>query len=245
MRHQALAFVTGVVVLGTAAVLPAAADITLKSRNTYDSPQMRAQLASVPREYRDAFIRYTDMTVTNAVSGKKMRTDMPTVSLITDCGARTKTQLYDNKTYTVSIFDPAVANRLLPTSTNAILDTGKSSILLGHTVHEYIVTASVKNADGTSTTAREILWAAQDLDPADTASFSPFVPKGSGKARIRGIPLLVTETITGGKQNGTKVTMVVTSISKAPIPKSAFEIPPGYVRAGSSIGAGSLGKGLP
>ncbi|MGO8672521.1 MAG: DUF4412 domain-containing protein [Capsulimonadaceae bacterium] len=255
MLRQSLAVLAGMLAVGAVAVSPAAADVTLTSHMTLDSPQMRAAMAKIPEQYRSQVSQFTDQAYTIAVSGKKSRMDTPMMSTITDRDNDKIIELYaSTKTYYVSKFDPATASQMLshpaghsshgmPTDF-VVTDTGKTSTLIGHPVHEYLVTGKLKNDDGTITTMTMDIWAAQDIGGADSAGFAALLP-GSGKTQITGVPLSTTTTFAGGHEDGMSMKLVVTAINTDPIPASTFQIPDGFTQTTTPGMPGMGGMGGP
>ncbi|MGO8672520.1 MAG: DUF4412 domain-containing protein [Capsulimonadaceae bacterium] len=260
MLRRLFAVLAGIVAAAAVTGPPAMADITLTSHMTIDSPQLRAELANIPAQYRNMIPNLTDMTNTISVSGKKIKIDMPmpmmSMSIVMDSAGDKTIELYNfNKTYYVTKYDPTLASQMLSgpvgsdqqatPSDYVVTETGKTSTMIGHSVHEFVVTSKVKNEDGTTTTINADIWAAQDVPAVDTAGFAALLPAGSGKTHVTGVPLSTTTTYKGGPEDGTTVKSVITAISNDAIADSTFQIPSDYTQTTTPAmpGAGPSGAG--
>lgn len=213
---------------------PARADIAMSMHMSIDMPALR----QMPADKRAAMDKYLSSTI--YIHGKKFRYDNALVSVIVDRQAMTTTTVNKlSKSYSVTPFDPSAARMMMPGGSLSsagplkgykMADEGNAGVYLGHKVRRYLLTEQLALPNAGSETIRATILSAQDLAPADMASYASLSSSMPGKAHMNGFPLKMSMTMTGGSMGTMTMAMQATSISTSPIPASVFEVPAGYTQ---------------
>jgi len=214
------------------------ADITLREQTTVDIPIKHGE---DPQVHRAASKSIESQIY---VSGHKCRFETPLLIVITDRDA-SKTWLLNpaNHMYATSPYNrKAIAGIQSGVSNVAglghidietkVKDTGRTTNIMGHTAHHYIIKTYVKVLNRTSTVTSDVL-AALDLSETDLDAWSEANINSYGP-NVRGVPLITEMKEVGGTSNGNVTRIIATSISTDPIPSSTFAIPSGYTETSAT-----------
>ena len=226
-----------------AAVCSAAAhaDVKAVEKVTIDSPQLNALLESASPAQREKFRQLglaREMVVTIYTKGNKQRTDLGSTSVITNLDAHTTVTINrGNKTISTSPIDPEILKQQMTGTTTRITPTSKTMVILGHVAHLAKMT-SVNAAQGVKTYGE--IWSAPDIPGPKS---NPFATQMGGVnmteiAKIKGFPLKVKLTTTGGYTGKTTISAVATALSTNPLPSKTFAIPTGYRPGGPAFPMG-------
>jgi|SRR5579883_1917118 len=232
---------------------PARADLTLVTHMTMKSPMMRNMPPSAQAQMNSL------MQFTIYSSGKKVRVASPMFSMIIDPDNKKMDMINDTaKTYTEMPFDPTKAFGMLPGGAGGmnpmsgadynVVDTGKTTMFLGHKVRHYVVTSHINTPNTGEMTIHSDILAAQDLPAADMQAFTNISSYQSGKTHVVGVPFKTVTTVTGGPMGTMTMTQTVTSLSTKPIPAYFFMVPSGYTQSQQPSGMpapGMPGVGAP
>lgn len=204
------------------------ADITLNVHMDMDIPELKDPNAGAQFTQQMPFMNQLG-SQTVYISGNKMRTDLPIMSMIVDLDGGTMAILNPaNHTYVSIPFNPAqVAQMRAKAPGYAVTDTGRTTTVLGHTARHYVVKLSIPIKNHTMRMTQDIL-SAQDFPAADTSFYAQWLTGGD---KVLGIPLATTTKMYSGTAGTITVTTKVTSIATDPIPASEFAIPAGYTQA--------------
>lgn len=227
-------FCAGAVLL-TCSCAPALADLTITMHSTFNSPMIQnsPQMQSALAPYQSS---------TEYISGSHIRIDTAGVSAILDSSAHKAFALNKTeKTYSVMDLSPAMVNQMLAGgpvqslgisagTTYNLTDTGKTSQLLGHKVHEYTISSSIPMGQTGTLTINADIFAAQDFPAQDMAAYNSLNSMTPGTTHIQGIPLQTTTTISGLPIGNMTIKQVATAISATPVDSSLFAVPSGYTQ---------------
>ena len=230
--------------LAALAVLTAAsaarADLKVVQTLRIDSPQLKAYLDSMTPAQRAQMSRSGNPMFSGApqvttvyLHGGKSRADIGPMTYVSDAATH-QTTVIDRRRHTYSVMATPSGGAGQITAT--VKDTGQKKVIQGHPSRRYAMTAALASQPGT--VIQGDIWAAQDLpSPSLPASGQgPMAVMQGLMRKVKGFPLKTTMAVTGSPLGNTTVTTSVVSVSKAPLPASAFTVPAGYTK--SSMGAG-------
>jgi hypothetical protein len=213
-----------------------------------DSPQLNSMMQSMSpdQKKRMAAMGFSpDMVTTIYVSGNRQRTDAGPMSIFSDMNAHKVVMInHMTKTQTSMPLNTSAVQQQVAGMTANVVDTGKTSVILGHVAHLYKVSMD-SAAQGTKTTGE--IWAAPDIPGPKS---NPFGAQMGGlnaaeMAKIKGFPLKFTLKVTGGPAGATTITGNVKSVSLAPLNASTFTVPAGYQQGAPMFPGGGMGAGRP
>lgn len=226
--------------LSAALTTAARADLKVVSSTTINSPQMAAQMKTMPPEQRAMMQRMGlggTTVVTMYFRGQKSRTDTQAVSILTDAAAKTMTVVDRTaRTYSTRPYNPAQTAQQAGGATASVKDAGPGKVVMGHPTRHYKLTS----AGGVAGAMSGDLFAATDLPrpPIPTVAGGPAAAVMAQMQKIKGLPLLTTLTVPSSPIGAMTIRQVVTSVSKTPLAASLFVIPAGYAK-------GQPGAGMP
>ncbi len=244
-KWRALSVSALCLLFGVAAPQAAMADLKITMHTAIDSPMMK----NLPPAQAAMMSKFLDTT--ECISRKKIRINMMVMSLIVDYGTKKMTMINNMaRSYSDLPFNPSMVRQMMPGSPSSngalksykVLDTGKTTTLLGHRVRHYIVSERIATQNMGDMTVQGDMYAAQDLPEPDTASYDSLSSHMPGRVHVHGVPIKVVMKISGGQTGSMTMSQIATSISTAPVPASTFTIPEGYTKSQS---AGMLGMGMP
>ncbi|MDR3709254.1 MAG: DUF4412 domain-containing protein [Capsulimonadaceae bacterium] len=228
-----LPFLIAAVGLFAIALVPSNADLTIKARSVVTVPpnmankQLAGAISAVMGNNTDSVVY---------INSKKMRFDNAFFIMLADSATGSLLMLNPaNKTYIVSSLTAVSINAaggvgaLGQSSGRTVVDTGKTTTLMGHVARHYVVSLTIKFNDQATTVTQDIL-AAQDFAAADLDAWGKMFGKATG-IEIKGIPLVSTMKMAGGLLDGITTLDEVTSLSSDPIRPAVFAIPEGYTEA--------------
>jgi len=228
-----------------AAAMPAArADLKVVQTLHIDSPQLKAYMDSMTPDQRAKMSRSGNPLLSGApqvttfyVHGDKSRADVGPVSYVSDAATH-QTTVINRRSHTYSTMQtPTGAGMGAGQITATVKDSGQTRVIQGHPARRYLMTATLASQPGT--VIQGDIWAAQDLPrpslPA-TGQGGPFAVFQSLLRKVKGFPLKTSLAVTGSPLGSTTVTTSVVSVSKAPLPASAFLVPSGYAKATAGAG---------
>jgi hypothetical protein len=211
----------------SASSISAQADVTVTMHMSMDAPFMHANGGAAAPQVSAMMDKLGGSTI--YMSGHKMRYDSALISVISDMAAH-KMWMVNPNTHQYAEM-PFNSSQMMPQNSMAgsmpnmnnvkVIDTGKSTKVLGHTAHHYIEKVTT-NIHGEPANISIDILAATDL---------PAMP-GSAGNKIHGFPLVTVTKMSGGgpMPGGMTMKQAATSISTRSIPASEFEVPAGYTR---------------
>lgn len=220
----------------TALAVPAArADLKVVQTLRIDSPQIKAYLDSMTPEQRAKMSRSGNTMFSGApqvttlyLRGSKSRADIGPLTYVSDA-ATNQTTMIDRRRHTYTMVQtPATAAGQVSAT---VKDTGQTKVIQGHPSRRYLMSATLASQPGT--VIQGDIWAAQDLPRPSlpTSGQGPMAVMQGLMRKVKGFPLKTTLAITGSPLGSTTVTSSVVSVSKAPLPASAFAVPAGYAKS--------------
>ena len=228
--------------LAAIAVPAARADLKVVQTLRIDSPQLKAYMDSMTPEQRAKMGRSGNPLLSGApqvttfyVRGGKSRADVGPMTYVSD-SATSQTTVINRRSHTYSTMQtPSGASTGQVAAT--VKDTGQKKVIQGHPSRRYLMSATLASQPGT--VIQGDIWAAQDLpQPSLPASGQgPFAVFQSLLKKVKGFPLKTTLAVTGSPLGSTTITTSVVSVSKAPLPASAFAVPAGYAKS-TAMGGG-------
>ena len=222
----------------------ARADVKLVQRVTIDNAQLKSMMAAMSPDQKAqmAQLGFTStLTTTMYLHGAQARTDFGQSTVIVDGTHHTMTQINRlARTYSVQ---PYHVSPKAASIRATVHDTGQSKLVLGRPTHHY--TLQVTNPSTGTKGISGDLWVAAGL-PTPPFSALPGGALQAGLSQIKGLPLLSHVVLNGGQGGKTTVNSVAQSVSVAPLPASAFAVPPGYTKTppGTSPMPGAMMGGL-
>lgn len=227
-----------------AVAMPAArADLKVVQTLHIDSPQLKAYMDSMTPEQRAKMSRSGNPLLSGApqvttfyVHGGKSRADVGPMSYVSDA-ATSQTTVINRRSHTYSTMQtPTGAGTGAGQIKATVKDSGQTKVIQGHPARRYLMTATLASQPGT--VIQGDIWAAQDLarPSLPTTGGGPLAVFQSLLRNVKGFPLKTTLAITGSPLGSTTVTTSVVSVSKAPVPASAFAVPAGYTKAPMNAG---------
>lgn len=241
MRNSQMKTILLASALTVLAVSAAHADLTVTQSTRVESPQIRAYLESMTPQQRAQMARSGNPLFSGApirstvyLRGTKTRLDVGGTSYIADAAThRTITINRRTRTYTVR---PTHAGGGPGTPAATVKDTGQNRTIAGHPAHHYLLTATLPSQPGAL--LQGDIWAARDIaqPPVLTSGQGPLAAMQSVFRRVKGFPLKTTLALTGSPLGNSTATTSTLSISKSPIPASAFAIPAGYKKSDMNAG---------
>ena len=227
--------------LAAIAVPAARADLKVVQTLRIDSPQLKAYMDSMTPEQRAKMGRSGNPLLSGApqvttfyVRGGKSRADVGPMTYVSD-SATSQTTVINRRSHTYSTMQtPSGAGTGQVAAT--VKDTGQKKVIQGHPSRRYLMSATLASQPGT--VIQGDIWAAQDLpQPSLPASGQgPFAVFQSLLKKVKGFPLKTILAVTGSPLGSTTVTTSVVSVSKAPLPASAFAVPAGYAKSTAMSG---------
>ena len=224
-----------------AITVPAArADLKVVQTLRIDSPQLKAYMDSMTPEQRAKMSRLGNPMFSGApqvttlyLRGGKSRADVGPMTYISDV-ATSQTTVINRRKHTYSTMQTPSAGAGQVSAT--VKDTGQKKVIQGHPSRRYLMSATLASQPGT--VIQGDIWAAQDLPQPSlpTSGQGPFAVFQSLLRKVKGFPLKTTLAVTGSPLGSTTVTTSVVSVSKAPLPASAFAVPAGYTKSSSMAG---------
>ncbi len=225
-------------VLGAASA--AHADMTIVQNTKIDSPQLKAYMESMTPAQRAQMSKMGNPLLSGAplrstiyIHGTKTRADVGSTSYIVDSATK-KTLLINRRThtYTVKAYQAAEPQG---TPQAKVKDTGQNKLIGGHMAHRYLLSATLPAQPGTL--IQGDVWTARDItQPPSISGGGPLSSMQNVFKQIKGFPLKSTLAVTGSPLGSTTVTTSLVSISKSPVPASAFVIPAGYKKTEMNAG---------
>jgi len=231
-------------VSGLAAIAVPAAHADLKVVQTLriDSPQLKAYMDSMTPAQRAQMSRSGNPMFSGApqvttlyLRGVKSRADVGPMTYVSDAST-SQTTVINRRSHTYSTMrTPATAASGQVSA--KIKDTGQIKMIQGHPSRHYLMSATLASQPGTI--IQGDIWAAQDLPQPTlpTSGQGPLAVMQGLMRKVKGFPLKTTLAVTGSPLGSTTVTTSVVSVSKAPLPASAFAIPAGYAKS-AAMGGG-------
>lgn len=238
MLIKPILIASALALLGAASA--AHADMTVIQNTTIDSPQLKAYLESMTPAQRAQMSKAGNPLLSGAPvrstiyqHGTKTRADVGGNSYIVDSLTKQTTLINRrNHTYTVK---PYQATAPQGTPQAKVKDTGQNKLIGGHMAHRYLLTASIPSQPGTL--IQGDVWTARDIaQPPSLSGGGPLSSMQNVFRQIKGFPLKSTIAVTGSPLGNTTVTTSLVSISKSPLPASAFAIPAGYKKTEMNAG---------
>ncbi len=228
--------------LAAVAVPAARADLKVVQTLKIDSPQLKAYLDSMTPQQRAQMSRSGNPMFSGApqvttvyLRGGKSRADIGPMTYVSDA-ATNQTTVIDRRRHTYSTMQTPSATGGAGQIAATVKDTGQTKVIQGHPSRRYLMSATLPSQPGT--VIQGDIWAAQDLArlTLPASGQGPLAVMQGLMRKIKGFPLKTTMAVTGSPLGNTTVTTSVVSVSKAPLPASAFAVPAGYAK--SSMGAG-------
>ena len=226
--------------LAALAVPAAHADLKVVQTLRIDSPQLKAYLDSMTPQQRARMSRSGNPMFSGApqvttvyVRGSKSRADIGPLTYVSDAATH-QTTVINRRSHTyTTVQTPATAAGQISAQ---VKDMGQTKVIQGHPSRRYAVSATLASQPGTI--IQGDIWAAQDLSQftLPASSQGPMAVMQGLLRKVKGFPLKTTMAVTGSPLGNTTFTTSVVSVSKAPLPASAFAVPAGYTK--SAMGAG-------